>query len=180
MTIPITRDARGSTGVVASAHPLASESGLSVLRRGGNAVDAAVATALSLGVVQPPFSGLGGGGFALVHLARTGEDLIIDYRETAPARSAAEMFKVGRNGEVVDAENRIGFKAVAVPGTVAGLSLALERGGTMTFPEGARDALGYASNGFETSPLLAVLFRTDADSASAKLDANGEMRRLLL
>ena len=164
MTTPITRDARGHAGVVASAHPLASESGLSVLRRGGNAVDAAVATALTLGVVQPAFSGLGGGGFALVHLASTGEDLIIDYRETAPRRATAEMFRVGEDGEVANSENRIGFKSVAVPGTLAGLSLALKRSGTMTLPELACDAIGYARYGFETSPLLSSIIRTDTDS----------------
>ena len=151
-----------------------------MLKRGGNAVDAAVAAALTLGVVQPAFSGLGGGGFALVHLAKTGEDLIIDYRETAPGRSSAEMFKVGGDGEVANGENRIGFKAVAVSGTVAGLSLALERGGTMTLPEVARDAIGYANTGFETSPLLSSIIRSGTDSTSVKLSANREMRRLLL
>ena len=72
---------------------LASQAGLKVLKKGGNAVDAVVATALALGVVAPAFSGIGGGGFLLVHLRKTGESLYVDYREVAPKRARPDMFK---------------------------------------------------------------------------------------
>jgi len=105
--------------VVVSAHRLASEAGAKVLRRGGNAFDAAIATSLMLGVVEPAFSGVGGGGFALLHTA-SGEDLALDYRETAPLKATASMFAEGSD------TNRVGPLAVATPGLLAGHSKILE------------------------------------------------------
>ena len=173
MSSSMSPDSEGSTGAVTSAHPYASRSGLSVLKRGGNAVDAAVATAFTLGVVQPAFSGIGGGGFMLIHLADTGQSAVIDYRETAPGAATPNMFSVGEDGEVLDDASSIGFKAVAVPGTLAGYSLALERYGTMTMNEVAQDAIGYAKNGFEVSPFLASIMRPNDDSSFDKLRASG-------
>ena len=102
-----------------SAHRLASEAGVDVLRRGGNAFDAAVATSLMLGVVEPAFSGIGGGGFALLHTS-FGEDLALDYRETAPLKATTSMFSGGSD------TNRIGPLAVGTPGLLAGHSKILE------------------------------------------------------
>src|SRR5579872_2817203 len=98
--------------MVSSSHPLASQAGLRVLKAGGNAVDAAVAMSLALGVVSPAFSGLGGGGFMMVRL-RGEESLYIDYRETAPSAATSRMFDAGGPRS----SNCIGHLAVGVPGT---------------------------------------------------------------
>ncbi len=117
-------------GVVVSAHHLASEAGLEMLRRGGNAVDAAVATGLALTVVYPIAGNIGGGGFMLVHLA-DGRDLVIDYRESAPAAATRDMY-VDAKGEVMTGpgSSTVGWRASAVPGSVAGFALALEKYGS--------------------------------------------------
>lgn len=108
--------AAGEKGIVASAHPEASAAGVSMLHQGGNAVDAAVATAFALAVAEPYASGIGGGGFALV---RMGEDLrFVDFREVAPAKATREMYV--RDGEAVRELSLDGPLAVAVPGAVAG------------------------------------------------------------
>ena len=176
----MTRDAYGKTAAVASAHPLASQSGLAVLKAGGNAVDAAAAVTLTLGVVQPAFSGLGGGGFMLIHLAKTGENVIIDYRETAPKRATSDMYRLRKDGEVADDENSVGFKAVGVPGALAGLSLALERYGTITLKDAAQDAIRYAINGYEVSELLALIMRLNMDAGYDKFKSNPAAGKLML
>ena len=101
-------------GMVASAHALASQAGLEMLKAGGNAVDAAVAAAFAIGVVEPNASGIGGEGMMVMHLARTGKAFALDYRSAAPAAT-----------EFPDGFPDTGHAAVAVPGTVAGLTTAL-------------------------------------------------------
>jgi gamma-glutamyltranspeptidase/glutathione hydrolase len=127
--------------MVVSAHGLASEAGANVLRKGGNAFDAAVATSLMLGVVEPAFSGIGGGGFALLHTS-SGENVALDYRERAPLKSTASMFSEGSDA------NRVGPLAVATPGLLAGHKEILETYGTMKFRELARAAVETARAGF--------------------------------
>lgn len=130
-----------SNGMVVSAHLLASEAGARVLRKGGNAFDAAVATSLMLGVVEPAFSGIGGGGFALVHTA-SGEDVALDYRETAPLDSTPSMFSEGSDS------NRVGPLAIATPGLLAGHARILEEYGTMKFSDLVHPAVEAAKGGF--------------------------------
>lgn len=108
--------AAGTGGMVASAHPEATAAGVAMLRQGGNAVDAAVATAFALAVAEPYASGIGGGGFALVRMSD--ELRFVDFRETAPAKATREMYL--RDGEAVRALSLDGPLAVAVPGAVAG------------------------------------------------------------
>src|SRR3982751_390744 len=101
-------------GAVAAAHPLASEAGASMLRRGGNAVDAAVAAAFAHSVVEPQSSGIGGGGFALVYTARDRQVQIVDFREVAPAAARPDMYL--RDGQARQDLANAGALSVAVPG----------------------------------------------------------------
>ena len=123
--------------MVSSAHPLASEAGVEMLRRGGNAIDAAVAAAFAIGVAEPFTSGIGGGGFMLVRMAEAAgrdQSAFIDYREVAPKAATPDMYKV-EEGRVVGRANDTGHRAIAVPGAVAGMAAALDTYGTMTLSE---------------------------------------------
>ena len=131
-------------GMVASAHALASQAGIEILKAGGNAVDAAVASAFAIGVVEPNASGIGGEGMMVLYLAGTGKTVAIDYRSAAPA--ALEF-----PGGIPDT----GLGAVAVPGTVAGLTMALEQYGEMKLPQVIAPAIRLAEQGFVVSPTLA-------------------------
>jgi gamma-glutamyltranspeptidase/glutathione hydrolase len=139
-------------GMVVSTHYLASEVGLQTLKAGGNAVDAAVATGFALAVVNPGAGNLGGGGFMMIRLA-DGTCTGIDYREKAP-KAAHEKMYLDTNGQLITGSNHFGYKAVAVPGTVAGLLLALEKFGTMTPAEVINPAIALAENGFPLSYAL--------------------------
>ncbi|HRG56884.1 MAG TPA: gamma-glutamyltransferase, partial [Lacunisphaera sp.] len=120
-------------GIVASVHDLASEAGVEILRQGGNAVDAAVATGFALAVVFPYAGNLGGGGFMLIHLADgshdgAGRQVIIDYREVAPAAASRDMY-LGPDGQLRQGPggSLLGWRASGVPGTVAGFAQAFEK-----------------------------------------------------
>lgn len=140
--------ALGRRGMVVTAQADATRAGVAMLRLGGNAVDAAVAAALVLGVTEPYHSGIGGGGFLLVRLA-SGLSLAIDARETAPAAADRDLFV--REGVPADA-SRLGGLAVATPGLVAGLALALERYGTKSWAEVLEPAIVLAEQGFPIGP----------------------------
>jgi len=137
----------GRHGMVASQKAEATQVGVEVLRRGGNAVDAAVAVGFALAVVLPRAGNLGGGGFMLIHLAASGETLALDYREAAPAAAHRDMY-LDDAGAVDEQRARFSHLAVAVPGTVAGLALALERYGTMPLAEAIAPAVELAERGF--------------------------------
>src|SRR6266516_2354430 len=107
------------TAAVVSVDPIASNAGIDILRKGGNAVDAAVATAFALAVTWPGAGNLGGGGFMLIHL-KNGETTAIDYREKAPERATLKMF-LNDNGEVDSNKSGVGYLVIGVPGTVKGL-----------------------------------------------------------
>ena len=140
-------------GMVVSVHELASQAGIEMLKKGGNAVDAAAATGLALTVVYPFAGNLGGGGFMLVHLA-DGRDVAIDYRETAPAAAARDMY-VGPDGKLLkgDGSSTVGWKASGVPGSVAGFALAVEKYGShqVTWAEICEPARRLAAGGHVVS-----------------------------
>jgi gamma-glutamyltranspeptidase/glutathione hydrolase len=171
-------------GLVTSAHALASAAGVEILRQGGNAVDAAVATGLALAVVYPVAGNLGGGGFMLVHLADganggRGRDLIIDYRETAPAAASRDMY-VGADGKVLSGpgSSTFGWRASGVPGSVAGFALALEKygSGKITWAQACEPARRLAAEGFTVSQNTAAILR----AAAEKLGAFPESKRIFL
>ena len=131
--------------VVAESAP-AANAGLEILHHGGNAIDAAVATSLALGVTNAASCGIGGGGFMLIYLAKTKQLYALDYREVAPKAATAEMYI--RNGKANEDLARTGALAVAVPGEIAGLDAALKRFGTKKFSEVAAPAIKLARDGF--------------------------------
>lgn len=144
------RSATGENGMVATANVYASQAGLAVLKAGGNAIDAAIAVSYALGVVEPQSSGIGGGGFMLIHTA-DGEDAFIDFREVAPAAQDAYTWLDGNGNVKNDGKaNQLGGLAVAVPGTVAGMEMALEKygSGLLTRKAIMTPAIELASRGF--------------------------------
>ena len=145
----------GTRGMVVAQERLAAEVGRDVLSKGGNAVDAAVATGFAMAVTYPRAGNIGGGGFMLIHRAG-GDDVAIDYRETAPAAARRDMF-LGADGKPDNAKSRDSALGIGVPGTVAGLTLALEKYGSGKFSlaELLQPAIALARDGFVVSDDLA-------------------------
>ncbi|HWV24928.1 MAG TPA: gamma-glutamyltransferase [Thermomicrobiales bacterium] len=156
--IPRRIPAVGRGGMVAAKMPQAADAGLAMLRKGGNAIDAAVATAFAVGVVEPPMNGTGGGGYMTVWLAKEKRSVVIDFPMISAAAATPGMFQLAPAGKgdgflfgwpsTINDENVIGYRSIAVPGTVAGLALALERYGTLTLAEVMEPAIALAENGF--------------------------------
>ena len=151
-------------GMVTSVHELASLAGLEMLQRGGNAIDAAVATGLALTVVHPFAGNIGGGGFMLIRLA-DGRSVALDYRESAPAASSRDMY-VGPDGNVLSGptSSTVGWRASGVPGSVAGFALALEKygSGKLSWADVCEPARRLAADGHRVTPIAAALHRTHA------------------
>jgi gamma-glutamyltranspeptidase/glutathione hydrolase len=141
-------------GCVSAAHPLAVEAGVDCLRKGGNAVDAALTTAFVLQVVLPAFSGIGGGGCALIWSQKGEKSVFVNYREVAPSKASSRMYPALPDGTVPDSSNSVGYRAVAVPGALAGESLMLSKFGTISLKEAMLPAIRHAENGFEVSRAL--------------------------
>jgi gamma-glutamyltranspeptidase/glutathione hydrolase len=147
------RAVRAAHGMVVTDEQLGSQAGAEILKRGGNAVDAAVAVAFALAVVEPSAGNIGGGGFMLVRLA-DGRASFLDYREVAPGRAARDMY-IRPDGKLDEEASVIGARSVAVPGTVAGLELALKTYGTMKLGDIMAPAIRLAEDGFPVSEKLA-------------------------
>ncbi|MEM9353054.1 MAG: gamma-glutamyltransferase [Planctomycetota bacterium] len=163
--------------VVASVQPLATDAGLEAYRRGGNAIDAAVATALTLGVVDTPNSGIGGGCFILIRRAN-GAIAAIDGREMAPAAATRDMFL--RDGKAVPQLSQTGPLASGVPGALAAYSKAINEHGALTLPELLRPAADIAEQGFALDRVYARRLASTAEvlrrfegSAAALLKPDG-------
>src|SRR5688572_30334779 len=155
----------GFGGAVASVDPTATQVGLDVLRRGGNAVDAAVAVAAALGVTEPFSAGIGGGGFFVFYDARSGRVSTIDGREAAPAATAADIFVDPATGlPYAFQEARVSGLSVGVPGTLATWEAALERWGSRSLRQALRPAAQLAETGFTVD---ATFRQQVADNAAA-------------
>lgn len=135
--------------MVVAQEKISAQVGADILRRGGNAVDAAVATGFAMAVTYPRAGNIGGGGFMVIHSAERNEDITIDYRETAPAATTPQIF-LGADGKPDAAKSRDSALGVGVPGTVAGLALALEKygSGRFTLAQLLEPAIGLARDGF--------------------------------
>ncbi|NHZ97720.1 gamma-glutamyltransferase [Massilia sp. CCM 8734] len=142
--------ASGTGGAVATISEQASQSAMAILNKGGNAVDAAVAAAATLGVTDPYSCGIGGGGFMMIYLAKDKRVITVDHRESAPGSVSPSVFQ--ENGKDSDLDTTIASGAsVGVPGTVRGWHEALSRYGTMSFKQVLAPAIGVASKGFPVS-----------------------------
>lgn len=159
-TDPAPQAQAGGAAMVAAANPLAVEAGLEALRKGGDAVDAAIAIQSVLGLVEPQSSGLGGGAFMLYYDAETQTLTAYDGRETAPASAGPDLFIDPQTGEPLSHfEAVFSGHSVGVPGAVAMLAMAHEDHGELPWADGFTAATDLAENGFEVSPRLAGLIR---------------------
>ena len=174
----------GADGVVASQHHAASEIGAAVLRAGGNAVDAALATGFAVSTLEPWMSGIGGGGSMLVHLAKTGETWCVEFGMVAPRRLDPADYPLVKGSDsdlfgwpaVQDDRNVRGFPAIAVPGYVAGAAAALERFGTRSWADTLAPAIGLAEQGMAVDWYATLMAATGA----ADLARNPEAARVFL
>ena len=150
-------------GMVASEQALASEVGVDILKAGGNAIDAAVAVGFALAVVLPNAGNIGGGGFMMVHDARSGEYVALDFRETAPAAATKTVFQ-DKKGNVIDGKSLYTHAAVGVPGTVAGLTHAQKKWGRLPLARVMAPAITLAEKGFTITAPLAAKLKTERET----------------
>jgi gamma-glutamyltranspeptidase / glutathione hydrolase len=165
---------RGAHGMAVSVSEIASQVGVDIMKRGGNAVDAAVAIGLALSVVWPSAGNLGGGGFMLVRRA-DGKTTAIDYREMGPAAAHRNVY-LNSKGEYIPESSTYGHRAAGVPGTVAGFAYALEKYGTLKWADVAEPARRFAADGFPVWHTLA----SSLSGASRSLSRYPETRRIFL
>jgi gamma-glutamyltranspeptidase / glutathione hydrolase len=165
---------RAASGLVVADSPLATKAGMEILERGGNAVDAAIATALALSVVDQASSGLGGGGFMVIYDAKERRAHALDFRETAPEAARKELYI--KDGKPAPSLSLAGGLAVAVPGEVAGLLAAFKRLGSLPLPALAAPAIKYATEGF---PLEAAL-RFAIDRQQGAMKKSPDLARIFL
>lgn len=141
---------RAQQGMVTSAHPIASEIGLSILKQGGNAIDAAVATTLAISVAEPFSAGIGGGGFLMFYQAQKNETKALDFRERAPLKATQNMY-LDAQGKVRPNSSINGYLAVATPGTIAGLYEAHRQYGKLPWKTVVAPSVNLAQSGFPVS-----------------------------
>jgi gamma-glutamyltranspeptidase/glutathione hydrolase len=158
---------------VATRHHLATDIGMNVLEEGGNAIDAAVAVAFALSVVNPSAGNLGGGGFMLIHIAETNETLSIDYRERAPLKSFEKMF-LDDSGKVIKGLSLNSILASGVPGTVSGMFYAAEKFGTINIKSLINPSIELARKGF----VLSAFQANNLNKYKKKFSKNKEAKKI--
>ncbi|RXJ49484.1 gamma-glutamyltransferase [Gelidibacter gilvus] len=156
----------GQNGMVVSDNAVASQVGTDILKKGGNAIDASIATAFALAVTHPQAGNIGGGGF-IVYTDATGKSTTIDFREKAPLLATAEMF-LDSSGNLVKGSNHEGLKSVGVPGTVAGLYLAHQKYGALPWKDLVQPSVDLAEKGVVLSYALAEHAKNFNASSSSK------------
>jgi len=169
----------GRHGLVAAGHPIASSAGLQMLLKGGNAFDAAVAVSSTLGLVEPESSGLGGGGFMLLHLAKGERDVFVDAREKAPMAATRDMY-LDAKGEADRKQTTIGARAAAIPGMPAGLVHLARKYGRLPLEKSFAPAIRLAENGWTFGRKNATMMGYRAAIADGaliivKIDSDGQM-----
>lgn len=157
----------GTSGMVVSVDEYATQAGIDILKKGGNAVDAAVAVGFALAVTFPAAGNIGGGGFLVCRLPADGEVVALDFREKAPGRASADMY-LDENGAYIEERSLVGHLAVGVPGTVKGFELAVQKYGRLSWAELIAPAIKLAEEGFSLSA-----GRADSFNGLAKRFKNG-------
>jgi len=154
------RGAQGANGVVAAAKPEASQVGVEILKKGGNAVDAAIATAFALHVLEPNASGIGGGGFMIIKMANMPKAVVVDFRESAPAAAHDKMY-LGADGKVIPKSTYEGGLSVGVPGEVKGLLYAFDKygSGKLSRMDIVQPAIAWALKGVPVTVNLAQIIK---------------------
>jgi gamma-glutamyltranspeptidase/glutathione hydrolase len=168
--IASTHPVHAQHAIVVSVHELASHAGVEIMQAGGNAVDAAVATGFALAVVHPPAGNIGGGGFMLIRMA-DGKTHFLDYREKAPAAATRDMY-LDTQGNVIAGASDIGYKAIGVPGSVAGMVYAEQKYGKLTLKQVMAPAIQLAREGY------ALTWEEAADMHDRHLAEFPESRRV--
>jgi gamma-glutamyltranspeptidase/glutathione hydrolase len=151
---PDKRDVIARNGVVAAAHPLAAQAGVEILKQGGNAFDAAIATSFMLNVVEPNTSGMGGGGFALIYVAKEKKTYMIDYREMAPAKARPDMYKLDASGKVLNDASVTGYYSSGVPGQLRGMEMLHQKFATMKWENLIQPAITQSAAGLPVTKNL--------------------------
>ena len=159
------------SGMVVGPEQLAAEVGAQILRQGGNAIDAAVATGFALAVTYPRAGNLAGGGFMLIHLADDDRETLIDYRETAPAAASRDMF-LDNEGKLDKQREYFSLQSAGVPGTVAGMLYALEKYGTLTREQALAPAIALARDGIPVS--YSLFFEISASAQNLRKNPAAE------
>lgn len=162
LTYDIISPVHSQHGMVATEQELATKVGVDILKKGGNAVDAGVAVGFALAVVLPNAGNIGGGGFMMIHDAKTGKNVALDFREMAPQRATRNMY-LDDKGNVVPGRSLYTHLAVGVPGTVAGLSHALSKYGTMKLSQVIQPAIELADKGYPVSRSLALILSAERE-----------------
>ncbi len=160
---PEKRDVLAKNGVVAAAHPLAAQAGLEVLKKGGNAFDAAIATSFMLNVVEPNASGMGGGGFAVIYTAKDKKTYFIDYREMAPAQARPDFYPLDSAGKVKDMATTVGFFASGVPGQLRGMEMLHGKFATMNWADLIAPAIKQSETGLTVTKNLNGIIMDNVD-----------------
>lgn len=177
LSLSVSVSAESRQAAIASAHPLATEAGFEILRQGGNAFDAAIAVSAALAVVEPAGSGLGGGGFWLLHDAATNTQVMLDSRETAPGAAHGNMY-LDEQGNVIRELSLNGPLAAAIPGTPAAMDYLKQHYGQLPLAASLAPAIRYAEHGFPVTPRYQrfIGFRGDVfnDAAKAVLLEQGD------
>lgn len=148
------RDATGKNAVVSTARYEASKIGLDILKKGGNAIDAAVGVGFALGVCEPQSSGIGGGGFMIIRFAKTGETKFIDFREIAPQKATPDMWLKDKDGKVISDDKEFGGKSIGVPGAVKGFLYALDKYGNLSRKDVIQPSVDLAREGYHVSAIM--------------------------
>jgi len=162
-------DFQAPKAMVVAAHPLAVKAGVEILRQGGNAIDAAIATAAALNAAEPFASGIGGGGFMVIYLAQEKKVTVINFRERAPAAAQPTMFHLA--GRLQPKWRRTHGLAVAVPGALAGWNYALQKYGTLSLQKVFQPAIKIAETGFPVSSTFSSINKDEYDKL---LEMDGE------
>jgi gamma-glutamyltranspeptidase/glutathione hydrolase len=160
------RDIVADKGVVAAAQPLAAQVGVDVLKKGGNAFDAAVATSFSLGVVEPNATSMGGGGFAILYVAKENKAYVVDFRECAPAKATPSFFKLTDKGAINEQDLLVGWSAVGVPGELRGMEMINQKFGTMKWADLIAPAIKQAEEGITVSQTLYNIEKDEVEHLS--------------